>query len=106
MTGGAGTTRRAVCPGSFDPITLGHLDVITRAAGLFDEVLVALFANPAKLGRFTPEQRLALAADATAALPNVRVEAVPGGLLVDYCRSVGAQAVIKGIRGSADVDYE
>lgn len=99
-------TRRGVCPGSFDPITLGHLDVIKRAAGLFDEVVVALFANPAKRSRFTPEQRLALASDAVAGLPNVRVDAVSGGLLVDYCRSIGAQALIKGVRGSADLDYE
>ena len=99
-------TRRAVCPGSFDPITLGHLDVITRAAGLFDEVVVALFGNPAKQGRFTLEQRLSLATDAISGLPNVRVEAVAGGLLVDYCRSIDAQAVIKGVRGSADLDYE
>jgi pantetheine-phosphate adenylyltransferase len=97
---------RVVCPGSFDPITLGHLDVITRAARLFDEVVVAVFANPAKQGRFTPEERVDLAMDAVGGLDNVRVELAPGGLLVDYCRAVGAVGVVKGVRGSADVDYE
>jgi pantetheine-phosphate adenylyltransferase len=101
-----GTVRRAVCPGSFDPVTLGHVDVITRAAGLFDEVIVALFTNPAKRGRFSPQRRLDLVTDAIAGLPNVRAELAPGGLLVDYCAAVGAQALVKGVRGSADVDYE
>jgi pantetheine-phosphate adenylyltransferase len=101
-----GVPRRAVCPGSFDPITLGHLDVITRAAGLFDEVIVALFANPAKPGRFALQRRLELVGDAVAGLANVRAELAPPGLLVDYCAAVGAQALVKGVRGSADVDYE
>lgn len=100
-------TRRAVCPGSFDPITRGHVDVIGRAAGLFDEVVVALFANPAKPGRFTPARRRDLAEDALADLPNVRVDLVEGGgLLAEYCRRIGAGAVVKGVRSSADVDYE
>jgi pantetheine-phosphate adenylyltransferase len=98
--------RRAVCPGSFDPITLGHLDVIRRAARLFDEVIVALFDNPAKRGRFDPAARLELVTDAIGGLDGVRVERAPSGLLVDYCRSVGAVAVVKGVRGSADLDYE
>lgn len=106
MTSGTGRVRRVVCPGSFDPITLGHLDVITRASRLFDEVVVALFVNPAKQGRFAPARRLELAVDAVSALPNVRVELAEGGLLADYCVAVGAEAVVKGVRGSADVDYE
>jgi pantetheine-phosphate adenylyltransferase len=107
MSGGASRpVRRVVCPGSFDPITLGHVDVITRAARLFDEVVVALFVNPAKQGRFAPQRRLELATDAVQGLANVRVELAEGGLLADYCVAVGAEAVVKGVRGSADVDYE
>jgi pantetheine-phosphate adenylyltransferase len=107
MSDGTGTrVRRVVCPGSFDPITRGHLDVITRASRLFDEVVVAVFVNPAKQGRFTPRRRLELAVDAVSGLPNVRVELAETGLLADYCVAAGAEAVVKGVRGSADLDYE
>ncbi|MFN0281016.1 MAG: pantetheine-phosphate adenylyltransferase [Kineosporiaceae bacterium] len=107
--------RRCVCPGSFDPVTNGHVDVVRRAAALFDEVVVAVLVNPAKAGLFTAAERVdlitaSLAADTGSpdgARPaGVRVEAVEGGLLVDYCRSVGAVAVVKGLRSGTDFAYE
>jgi pantetheine-phosphate adenylyltransferase len=107
-----------VCPGSFDPVTNGHLDVVRRAVALFDEVVVAVVANPAKAGLFSPEERVELVRASLArpdpgsgtgegALPDgVRVETVRSGLLVDYCRSVGAVAVVKGLRSGTDFAYE
>ena len=77
--------RRAVCPGSFDPVTNGHVDVITRAAGLYDELVVAVLVNPGKAGLFGVTERMELIRDAAAGLPNVRVDSFQG-LLVDYCR--------------------
>lgn len=97
---------RCVCPGSFDPVTAGHLDVVTRARGLFDEVVVVVLDNPAKAGTFTLAERLEMLEQVTTHLDGVRVEAFPGGLLVDYCRSVGAAAVVKGLRGGTDFAYE
>ena len=99
-------SRRCVCPGSFDPVTSGHVDVIRRAAALFDDVVVAVLANPAKAGTFTVPERVALLTAALDGVPGVRVEAVDGGLLVDYCRRVGAVAVVKGLRSAADFAYE
>lgn len=96
---------RAVCPGSFDPVTLGHLDVLTRAAGLFDEVVVAVGVNASKRRLFTADERIAMLTNATAGLPNVRVAGFTG-LLTDFCAEQGAGAVVKGLRGSADYDYE
>lgn len=105
--------RRAVCPGSFDPVTHGHLDVVRRAAALVDEVVVAILHNPAKRGTFAVEERIALVEAAltetsgTGERPaNVRVEAFANRLLVDVCRDVGAQAVVKGLRGGTDFAYE
>ncbi|MGO1315886.1 MAG: pantetheine-phosphate adenylyltransferase [Cellulomonadaceae bacterium] len=95
----------AVCPGSFDPLTLGHVDLISRAARLFDEVVVGVAVNSAKSPLLTLETRLELAGATLADLANVRVAAVPG-LLVDFCRGVGASAVVKGLRGGADFDAE
>ncbi len=95
----------AVCPGSFDPMTLGHLDVIERAAALFDRVFVGIARNSSKTPLFDLPQRVALATDAVAHLPNVEVVEVPG-LLVDFCTSVGASAIVKGIRGASDFDAE
>ncbi|MFZ0530595.1 MAG: pantetheine-phosphate adenylyltransferase [Propionicimonas sp.] len=95
----------AICPGSFDPVTYGHLDVITRAAKLFDQVIVAVGQNSAKNYLFTAAERLALVAEVTAALPNVRVEAL-SGLLVDFARSHGAGVLVKGIRFASDFDFE
>src|SRR4051794_29918546 len=97
---------RCVCPGSFDPVTSGHVDVVRRATALFDEVVVAVLTNPAKSGLFAPEERLRLLRASVGELPGVRVEAVDGGLLVDYCRRIGAVAVVKGVRSSTDFAYE
>ena len=97
---------RCVCPGSYDPVTSGHLDVIRRATGLFDEVVVAVLTNPAKQPTFALDERLGMLASALGDLAGVRVEAVSDGLLVDYCREVGAQAVVKGLRGGTDFAYE
>ncbi len=95
----------AVCPGSFDPVTLGHLDLIERAGALFDEVVVGIAHNAAKRTLLDVETRRALMADAVAGVPGVRVEVVPG-LLAEFCREVGAVAVVKGLRGGADFDAE
>jgi pantetheine-phosphate adenylyltransferase len=96
----------AVCPGSFDPVTNGHVDVVRRAAALFDEVVVAVLGNPAKKGLFPLEERVELIRTVLADEPRARVEAVDGGLLVDYCRSVGAVAIVKGLRSGTDFAYE
>ena len=101
-----GTRRTAVCPGSYDPVTLGHVDVIRRAAALHDEVVVAVLHNPAKQGVFTPQERRELVEDALGGLDGVRVETFGGQLLVDVCRSVGADVVVKGLRGGTDFAYE
>lgn len=95
-----------MCPGSYDPVTRGHVDVIARAAALYDEVVVAVLHNPAKMGTFTVEERLAFIEEATAELPNVRAEAFANALLVDVCRAVGAPAVVKGLRSGTDFAYE
>ena len=103
---------KVVCPGSYDPITMGHFDVIARSARLFDEVVVAVVHNPSKSGRFAPEVRAdlirrSLADDErTRDLDNVTIDLVPGGLLVDYCTSIGAPAVVKGLRSGTDFAYE
>jgi pantetheine-phosphate adenylyltransferase len=95
-----------VCPGSYDPVTLGHADVIRRAAVLYDDVVVAVLHNPAKRGTFTPEERRDLIVDGCGDLDNVRVELFADRLLVDVCREVGATAIVKGLRGSTDFAYE
>ena len=97
--------RRCVCPGSFDPVTNGHLDVIERAAGLFDEVVVAVLVNPAKQSMFSVDDRMAMLAEVIQHLPNVTVEAFQG-LLVDFCRQRDIPAVVKGLRAVTDFDYE
>lgn len=97
--------RRAVCPGSFDPITNGHLDVIERASGLFDEVVIAVLVNSSKSGMFTIEDRLEMIRDSVKHLPNVSVDTWTG-LLVDYCREHGISAIVKGLRAVSDFDYE
>jgi len=95
-----------VCPGSYDPVTLGHVDAIRRASTLFDEVVVAVLHNPAKQGVFTPDERRALIEDALGDLPGVRVQVFGGRLLVDVCREVGADVVVKGLRSGTDFAYE
>ncbi|MEV0072465.1 MULTISPECIES: pantetheine-phosphate adenylyltransferase [unclassified Amycolatopsis] len=97
--------RRAVCPGSYDPATNGHLDIIERASVLFDEVVVAVGVNKSKKGLFTVEERLEMLREITASLPNVRVDSWQG-LLVDYCRENDIAAVAKGLRSVSDFDYE
>ena len=98
--------RRCVCPGSFDPVTNGHLDVVRRAATLFDEVVVAVLTNPAKAGTFSLDERLQMLAESLPADPGIVVRAVPAGLLVDFCRGVDAHAVVKGLRSGTDFAYE
>src|ERR1019366_4065475 len=97
---------RCVCPGSYDPVTMGHVDVISRAAALYDEVVVAVLYNNAKSGTFGVDERIRLLDAALGALPNVRIEAFAGRLLVDVCREAGAQAIVKGLRGDTDFVYE
>ena len=97
--------KMALTPGTFDPITYGHLDVITRAAQLMDEIVVAVAASPGKGPLFSLEERTELARMATAHLPNVRVEPFDG-LLVDFARSIGAQVIVKGLRAVTDFEYE
>ncbi len=95
----------AVCPGSFDPPTLGHLDIIGRVAGLFDQVTVAVLVNPDKTGLFPVDERLELLRAITTGWPNVTVDSF-SGLLVDYCTSRGIRAIVKGLRAVSDFDYE
>ncbi|TWV56338.1 pantetheine-phosphate adenylyltransferase [Streptomyces misionensis] len=97
---------RALFPGSFDPVTQGHQDVLRRAALLFDEVVVCVMSNPNKSGRFPVAERLELLRAAATDLSNVTVDSHTGGLLVDYCRDRGIDVVIRGVRGGADLDYE
>ncbi|MEV0270916.1 MAG: pantetheine-phosphate adenylyltransferase [Hamadaea sp.] len=97
--------RRAVCPGSFDPVTNGHLDIIVRSARLFDEVIVGVLINPSKSAVFTVDERIAMLREATASTPNLRIVGFHG-LLVDFCREQGAQVVVKGLRAVSDFDYE
>jgi pantetheine-phosphate adenylyltransferase len=97
--------KRAVCPGSFDPPTNGHLDVVGRASALFDEVVVAVLVNKSKKSMFTVDERMAMLTEVTATYPNVRVGAFHG-LLVDYCRDNGIRAIVKGLRAVTDFDYE
>ena len=98
--------RIAICPGSFDPITKGHLDIIRRASSLFDEVIVLILVNYAKSNTaFTPAERVELARRVTKDMPNVRVDFF-GGLLADYASHVGACTLIKGLRAVSDFEYE
>lgn len=95
----------AVCPGSYDPVTLGHLDIVRRAAALFDVLYVAVLDNPSKRPLFTVEERVDMLREATADLPTVRCESF-AGLVVDYADSRDAGVIVRGVRGSADLEYE
>ncbi len=95
----------AVCPGSFDPVTNGHLDIIRRAAKLADRVLVVVMTNAIKNPLFSMEERMEMLRRVTAELPNVKVDAFDG-LLADYTRQVGADAIVKGLRATSDFEYE
>ncbi|MEH7349929.1 pantetheine-phosphate adenylyltransferase [Gottfriedia acidiceleris] len=97
--------RVAVCPGSFDPITLGHLDIIKRGARVFDEVIVVVLNNSAKNSLFTLEERKELITEATSAIPNVRVDSF-SGLLMDYAKKINASAILRGLRAVSDFEYE
>jgi pantetheine-phosphate adenylyltransferase len=97
--------RRAVCPGSFDPVTFGHLDIVERAASLFDEVVVAVGVNQSKQRLFSDDERLAMLTRAVEHLPNVSVEGF-SGLLTTFCTERGIQAIVKGLRAVSDFDYE
>ncbi|SDP48096.1 Phosphopantetheine adenylyltransferase [Actinopolyspora xinjiangensis] len=97
--------RRAVCPGSYDPVTNGHLDIIERAAGLFDEVTVAVLVNKSKKSLFDVDERIEMLREVTKPWPNVVVDSWHG-LLVDYCRANGIGAIVKGLRAVSDFDYE
>ena len=94
-----------VCPGSFDPITLGHLDVFERVSRRFDRVVIAVLGNPRKHGLFTVEERIELITTETAHLDNVEVDRFQG-LLVDFCADLGIGIVCKGLRGAGDFEYE
>jgi pantetheine-phosphate adenylyltransferase len=96
---------RAVCPGSFDPVTNGHLDIFRRASSLFDELIVATGTNVSKSRLFAPDDRMDMLREACADLPNVTVMGFEG-LIVDFCREVGAPAIVKGLRGGNDYEYE
>lgn len=95
----------AVCPGSFDPVTLGHIDIFERAAAQFDEVIVAVLINPNKSGMFDIDERIAMIDEATAHLPNLRAESGQG-LVVDFARERGLTAIVKGLRTGTDFEYE
>ncbi|MBV9096737.1 MAG: pantetheine-phosphate adenylyltransferase [Frankiaceae bacterium] len=97
--------RRAVCPGSFDPVTNGHLDVIERMTRVFDEVVVAVLINKSKQGLFTTEERIELLRESTREWPNVTIDSFHG-LLVDFCKANGIQVIVKGLRAVSDFDYE
>ncbi len=96
----------ALCPGSFDPVTLGHIDIIERAARHFDQIIVAVIRNPQKTGSlFSLEERQEMLKEVTSHLPNVRIEFFTG-LLVEFAREHGADAIVKGLRAVSDFDYE
>jgi pantetheine-phosphate adenylyltransferase len=98
-------TRLAICPGSFDPLTVGHVDLVERAAALFDRVVVAILVNSDKSPLFTQAERVAIVREVFAPVKNVDVEAFDG-LLVDYADRRGAVALVRGLRSATDTDYE
>jgi pantetheine-phosphate adenylyltransferase len=97
--------RRAVCPGSFDPVTNGHLDIVSRASTLFDEVVVAVLINKSKQSLFSVDERMDMLREVCAQYPNVKVDAFHG-LLVNFCRDRDIIAIVKGLRAVSDFDYE
>ena len=94
-----------ICPGSFDPVTLGHLDIITRAARMFDRVVVAVLVNSSKTPTFSTEERIELLRDTVKDLPNVEIVSFEG-LLAEYCKSSGIGTIVKGLRAVSDFEYE
>ena len=97
--------KRVVCPGTFDPITLGHLDIIKRASSIFDEVTIAVMVNQTKKTLFTVEERIEMTREVTSQYPNVKVDSW-SGLLVDYCKNNNIAIIVKGLRAVTDFDYE
>lgn len=97
--------RIAVCPGSFDPVTYGHIDIFSRASKLFDKVVILVSNNITKQPLFTPEERVQMIMDVTADMNNVVID-ILDGLLADYVRDIGAQAIVKGLRAVSDFEYE
>jgi len=97
--------KRVVCPGSFDPITFGHIDIIERASKMFDEVVIAVLVNKTKSTLFTVPERIEMITEVTSKFPNVRVDSW-SGLLVDYCESNQISVIVKGLRAITDFDYE
>jgi len=97
--------KRVVCPGSFDPITFGHLDIIERASKMFDEVVIAVLVNKTKSTLFTVPERIEMISEVTAVFTNVRVDSW-SGLLVDYCEANQIDIIVKGLRAVTDFDYE
>lgn len=98
-------SRTVICPGSFDPVTLGHVDIITRAAAMFDKVIVAVLVNSSKTPSFTIDERKKLLQKALNGLENVEIRGF-NGLLADYARETNATAVVKGLRAMSDFEYE
>jgi pantetheine-phosphate adenylyltransferase len=97
--------KRVVCPGSFDPITFGHLDIIERASSIFDEVVIAVMVNKTKQTLFTVDERIEMTKEVTSKFPNVKVDSW-SGLLVDYCKTNDISIIVKGLRAVTDFDYE
>jgi pantetheine-phosphate adenylyltransferase len=97
--------RRVVCPGSFDPVTNGHLDIVSRASGIYDEVVVAVLVNITKQTLFSVDERVEMWEEVTAGYGNVRVERFHG-LLVDFCAANGINTVVRGLRAVSDFEYE
>ncbi|MGP2528590.1 pantetheine-phosphate adenylyltransferase [Acidaminococcus sp. LBK-2] len=98
--------RKAVCPGSFDPVTMGHLDIFERASRMFDELIISVFVNPTKdKAMFSMEERVAMIRKATAHIPNVRVTCF-SGLLNEFCEQEGAKFIVRGLRAFTDFEYE
>ena len=97
--------KTVICPGSFDPVTLGHLDVITRASKMFDRVLVGVLVNSAKTPTFSTEERIELLTEAVKGLDNVEIVSFKG-LLAEYCKSCGIGTIVKGLRAVSDFEYE
>ena len=97
--------KTAIYPGSFDPVTLGHLDIIKRASGLFDKLIIGILVNPNKIPLFSLKERISMLREVTREIPNIEITSFEG-LLVDYCRMNQIDGIIRGVRGAMDFDYE